>query len=128
MAIRKLPKMVNHYAAGQSNARPWGDWTVLDAGAGYAVKRIRVHAGGVLSLQRHRHRAEQWIIVAGTARVTRGDATFDMTAGQATQIGLGEVHSIANPGPEDMVFIEVQTGALLSEDDIERLQDRYGRA
>ncbi len=119
--------MVNNYAAGQSDTRPWGDWTVLDAGPGYAVKRLRVHPGGVLSLQRHKHRAEQWIIVAGTARVTRGDATFDLTSGQATQIGLGDIHSIANPGQEDMVFIEVQTGAILSEDDIERLQDRYGR-
>jgi mannose-6-phosphate isomerase-like protein (cupin superfamily) len=119
--------MVNHYVTGQSDTRPWGDWTVLDAGPGYAVKRIRVRAEGVLSLQRHRHRAEQWIIVAGTARVTRGDATFDLTAGEATRIGLGEVHSIANPGVEDMVFIEVQIGAMLSEDDIERLQDRYGR-
>jgi len=122
-----MPKMVNNYAAGQSDARPWGDWAVLDAGPGYAVKRIRVRAGGVLSLQRHRHRAEQWIIVAGTARVRRGEATFDLEAGQATQIGVGEVHRVANPGPEEMVFIEVQTGALLSEDDIERLQDHYGR-
>jgi len=120
--------MVNHYAAGQSDTRPWGDWTVLDAGPGYAVKRIRVRAEGVLSLQRHRHRAEQWIIVAGTARVTCGDAIFDLTAGEATRIGLGEKHRIANPGAEDMVFIEVQTGALLSEDDIERFEDRYGRA
>ena len=119
--------MVNSYVAGQSDTRPWGDWTVLDAGPGFAVKRIRVRPDGVLSLQRHRHRAEQWIIVAGRARVTCGDATFDLVAGQATQIGLGEVHSIANPGQEDMVFIEVQTGAILSEDDIERLQDRYGR-
>jgi mannose-6-phosphate isomerase-like protein (cupin superfamily) len=123
-----MEETVNHYAAGQSDIRPWGDWTVLDAGPGYAVKRIRVRPEGVLSLQRHRHRAEQWIIVAGTARVTRGDATFDLTPGQATRIGLGEVHSIANPGADEMVFIEVQTGEVLSEDDIERLQDRYGRA
>jgi mannose-6-phosphate isomerase-like protein (cupin superfamily) len=119
--------MINSYAAGQHDTRPWGDWTVLDAGPGYAVKRIRVHPDGVLSVQRHRHRAEQWIVVAGTARVRRGDATFDLAPGQATQIGVGEVHSVANSGTEDMVFIEVQTGEVLSEDDIERLGDRYGR-
>ena len=119
--------MINTYAAGQTDTRPWGDWTVLDAGPGYAVKRIRVRPDGVLSLQRHKHRAEQWVIVAGTARVRRGDATFDLATGQSTQIGLGDVHNIANPGTDDMVFIEVQTGEVLSEDDIERLQDRYGR-
>lgn len=117
----------NDYAAGQHDARPWGEWTVLDVGPGYAVKRMRVIAGGVLSLQRHRHRAEQWTIVAGQARITRNAETFDLSAGQSITIGLGDIHRIANPGASDMVFIEVQTGRELREDDIERLEDRYGR-
>ncbi len=116
------------YAAGQHDSRPWGDWTVLDCGPGYVVKRIRVIPGGILSLQRHRHRAEEWVIVAGEARVTRGTQQFDLAAGQTTHIDTGQVHRIANPGLIDMVFIEVQTGATLSEDDIERLEDSYGRS
>ncbi len=117
----------NDYAAGQSDRRPWGDWAVLDAGPGFAVKRIRVIPGGVLSLQRHQHRAEQWTVVAGTARVTRNTETIDLLAGESIGIGLGDIHRIANPGSTDMVFIEVQTGRELREDDIERLEDRYGR-
>jgi mannose-1-phosphate guanylyltransferase/mannose-6-phosphate isomerase len=118
----------NDYAAGQRDERPWGDWAVIDAGPGFAVKRIRVVPGGILSLQRHQHRAEQWTIVAGTARVTRNTDTIDLQAGESIGIGLGDIHRIANPGPADMVFIEVQTGPELREDDIERLEDSYGRS
>ena len=118
----------NDYAAGQSDSRPWGDWAVIDAGPGFAVKRIRVVPGGILSLQRHQHRAEQWTIVAGAARVTRNTDTIDLRAGESIGIGLGDIHRIANHGSEDMVFIEVQTGADLREDDIERLEDSYGRS
>ncbi len=118
----------NDYAAGQSDRRPWGDWAVLDAGPGFAVKRIRVAPGGVLSLQRHQHRAEQWTVVAGTARVTRNTETIDLLPGESIGIGLGDIHRVANPGDHDVVLIEVQTGRELREDDIERLQDRYGRA
>jgi mannose-1-phosphate guanylyltransferase/mannose-6-phosphate isomerase len=118
----------NQYAAGQGDRRPWGDWVVLDAGPGYAVKRIRVLPGGILSLQRHQHRAEQWTVVAGAARVTRNTDTIDLVAGESIGIALGDIHRIANPGREDMVFIEVQTGVDLREDDIERLEDSYGRA
>jgi mannose-1-phosphate guanylyltransferase/mannose-6-phosphate isomerase len=117
----------NDYAAGQSDERPWGDWAVIDAGPGFAVKRIRVVPGGILSLQRHQHRAEQWTIVAGAARVTRNTDTIELQAGESIGIGLGDIHRIANPGAEDLVFIEVQTGAELREDDIERLEDTYGR-
>lgn len=117
----------NDYAAGQSDTRPWGEWAVLDAGPGYAVKRIRVAPGGILSLQRHRHRAEQWTVVAGMARVTRNAETFDVPAGHSVAIGLGDVHRVANRGADDLVLIEVQTGAVLREDDIERLEDSYGR-
>lgn len=118
---------VNHYAAGQHDARPWGDWTVIDAGPGFAVKRIRVTPGSILSLQRHQHRAEVWTVVAGTARITRNGQVFDVAAGGSTAIGLGDVHRVQNAGEHDMVFIEVQTGAVLREDDIERLEDSYGR-
>jgi mannose-6-phosphate isomerase-like protein (cupin superfamily) len=118
----------NDYAAGQSDRRPWGDWAVIDAGPGFAVKRIRVLPGGILSLQRHQYRAEQWTIVAGAARVTRNTDTIDLVAGESIGIALGDIHRIANPGPADLVFIEVQTGADLREDDIERLEDSYGRS
>ena len=118
----------NDYATGQADARPWGDWAVVDAGSGFCVKRIRVVPGGILSLQRHQHRAEQWTVVAGKARVTRNTDTIDLVAGESIGIGLGDIHRIQNPGSADMVFIEVQTGAELREDDIERLEDSYGRS
>ena len=118
----------NTYSAGQRDTRPWGDWEVLDAGPGYVVKRMRVSPGGILSLQRHKHRAEDWTIVAGVGRVTLGERQFDLAAGQSTHIDVGAVHRIANPGSVPVTFIEVQTGALLSEDDIERLEDSYGRS
>lgn len=117
----------NTYTAHEHGARPWGDWTVLDVGPGFAVKRIRVAPGGVLSLQRHRHRAEVWTIVAGEAEVTLGERVFAARPGEVVRIGLGEVHRVANRGAADMVFIEVQTGPILAEDDIERLEDQYGR-
>jgi len=117
----------NHYAAGQRDTRPWGDWEVLDAGPGYVVKRIRVSPGGILSLQRHRHRSEDWTVVAGVGRVTLGERQFDLAAGQSAHVNVGEVHRIANPGSVGVIFIEVQTGVLLSEEDIERLEDSYGR-
>lgn len=118
----------NDYAAGQADARPWGDWAVLDAGPGFCVKRIRVVPGGILSLQRHQHRAEEWTVVAGAARVTRNTDTIDLVAGESIGIALGDIHRIQNPGTVDMVFIEVQTGKELREDDIERLEDSYGRS
>ncbi len=117
----------NTYAVGQSDRRPWGDWRVVDCGPGFVVKRIRVAPGQHLSLQRHKHRAEQWVVVAGTARVTRNGEVFDLTAGQAAQIPVGDIHRVSNPGTTVMEFVEVQTGATLSEDDIERLEDVYGR-
>lgn len=115
------------YASGQRDTRPWGEWMVIDAGAGYVVKRIIVRPGQRLSLQRHRHRDEHWVVVAGTALVTRGDATGALGVGGTAFIARGETHRLANPGSEDVVLIEVQLGALLSEDDIERLEDAYGR-
>ena len=119
---------VNDYAAGQHDSRPWGEWAVIDAGPGFAVKRIRVTPGGILSLQRHEHRAEVWTVVAGTARVTLDGRLFDVAPSESVVIGLGAVHRVQNAGPEDVVFIEVQTGAILRETDIERLEDTYGRS
>ena len=116
------------YATGQSDSRPWGDWTVLDCGPGFVVKRIRVAPGGRLSLQRHQHRAEQWTVVAGTARVTVDSVQYDVPTGHSVSVPRGAVHRSENPGEEDVVFIEVQHGPLLSEDDIERLEDVYGRS
>jgi mannose-1-phosphate guanylyltransferase/mannose-6-phosphate isomerase len=119
--------MINEYTAGQTDKRPWGDWTVLDAGPGFCVKRMRVTPGGILSLQRHQHRAEHWIVVAGTATVTRDYETLTLAPDQSIYLKLGTIHRMANHGTEDLVFIEVQTGAELREDDIERLEDSYGR-
>ena len=116
------------YAAGDSDLRPWGRWTVLEAGAGYAVKRIEVIPGGRLSLQRHRFRAEQWVVVAGTALVTLDGEQFEVAPGGTVHIAVGQVHRVENRGEQDVVFIEVQIGATLDENDIERLEDIYGRA
>ena len=123
-----MPNAAPPYAVGQRDTRPWGEWMVIDCGTGFVVKRITVRSGQRLSLQRHRHRAEQWVVVAGVARVTRGDTVFALAAGEAARIAPGEAHRVANQGADDVVFIEVQTGSLLSEDDIERLDDDYGRA
>lgn len=119
---------INEYKAGQHDSRPWGDWLVLDAAPGYAVKRIRVHPGGRLSLQKHRHRAEHWVVVAGRPRVTIGTAVRELAPGKSVDIDIGDVHRIENAGREDAVIIEIQRGTTLREDDIERLEDVYGRA
>ena len=116
------------YETGQSDTRPWGDWMVLDCGPGYVVKRIRVAPSGRLSLQRHQHRGEQWTVVSGVARVTVGENAFDVHPGQSVEVPKGAIHRMENHEAGDMVLIEVQHGALLSEDDIERLEDVYGRS
>jgi len=123
-----MAEAVQAYAVGQRDTRPWGDWMVIDTGAGFVVKRITVRPGQRLSLQRHQHRDEHWVVVQGPATVTRDAESFLLGVGQVTRIGRGQAHRVANPGAVDLVFIEVQTGATLSEDDIERLDDDYGRA
>ncbi len=120
--------MTTAYAVGQRDDRPWGHWQVLAVGPQYAVKRILVRPGSRLSLQRHAHRAEHWIIVAGSGTVTVRDQSFPVIAGEHVMIGSGDAHRIANPGPDDLLFIEVQHGQHLDEGDIERLQDDYGRS
>jgi len=107
--------------------RPWGTYDSVEAGLGYQVKRLSVKPGGAMSLQRHRHRAEHWVVVAGCARITRDDEVFELQANQSTYIPIGAKHRIENPGTETLHIIEVQTGGYLGEDDIERFEDRYGR-
>lgn len=117
-------------AAGREyDERPWGSYTVLeDAEAeGFKVKRITVQPGHRLSYQRHARRAEHWFVVAGTATVTIDDVVSEVPTGEATDIALGAAHRIENRGDVPMTFVEVQQGDYLGEDDIERLQDDYGR-
>jgi mannose-1-phosphate guanylyltransferase/mannose-6-phosphate isomerase len=109
-------------------ARPWGWYDSLDVGDRFQVKRIGVKPGASLSLQKHHHRAEHWIVVAGTAEVTRGTDKFMLSENQSTYIPIGEVHRLKNPGKVYLEMIEVQSGGYLGEDDIVRLEDTYGRA
>ena len=107
--------------------RPWGCYDSVDAGPRFQVKRITVKPGAKLSLQKHHHRAEHWIVVKGTAEVTCDDKTFLLTENQSAYIPLGSVHRLANPGKVPVELIEVQSGSYLGEDDIVRLEDQYGR-
>ena len=107
--------------------RPWGSYTILEEGPGYKVKRVTVKPGGRLSLQMHHRRSEHWVVIAGTARVTRGDEVFDLNVGHSTEIPLETRHRLENPGEETLHIIEVQNGPYLGEDDIVRFQDDYGR-
>lgn len=107
--------------------RPWGWYDSIDKGGRFKVKRIQVKPGASLSLQKHHHRAEHWVVVTGTAEVTFGDKKFLLAENQSTYIPKGEVHRLANPGKLPLEIIEVQSGAYLGEDDILRIQDHYGR-
>lgn len=107
--------------------RPWGSYDSIDHGDRFQVKRLVVKPGATLSLQLHHHRAEHWIVVAGTARITRGEETFLLEENQSTYIPLGTKHRIENPGRIPLHIIEVQSGTYLGEDDIVRFEDRYGR-
>lgn len=118
---------VVRYARGQADDRPWGRWEVVDTGERFTVKRISVKPGAKLSLQRHRHREEHWVVVSGRARVTRDAETLELGPSQAVFIPRGAVHRIECLGDEPMMFVEVQYGEVLDENDIERLEDIYGR-
>jgi mannose-1-phosphate guanylyltransferase/mannose-6-phosphate isomerase len=107
--------------------RPWGSYDGVDCGTRFQVKRIVVNAGASLSLQMHHHRAEHWVVVRGTAKVTRGDEVFLLSENQSTYIPLGLKHRLENPGKVPLEIIEVQSGAYLGEDDIVRFEDSYGR-
>ena len=108
--------------------RPWGTFTVLDEADGFKVKRIEVLPGKRLSYQKHAQRAEHWVVVAGRAKVTLDDRDIIVNPGEAIDIAIGAAHRVENPGDETLVFIEVQRGEYLGEDDIVRLQDDFGRA
>jgi len=108
--------------------RPWGSYEGVGQGQRYQVKRIKVKPGEQLSLQMHHHRAEHWIVVRGTAQVTRGEEVFTLTENESTYIPLGVIHRLANPGRLELELIEVQVGAYLGEDDIIRFDDQYGRS
>jgi mannose-1-phosphate guanylyltransferase/mannose-6-phosphate isomerase len=107
--------------------RPWGDYRSLDMGTRHQVKRIVVKPGGRLSLQRHFHRSEHWVVVRGTAQVTVGDAVKVLHENESVYIPIGAVHRMENPGRIDLEIIEVQTGSYLGEDDIVRIEDVYNR-
>lgn len=118
---------LHHYRQHSSSYRPWGKICDIDNGEHYQVKKIVVHPGQGLSVQRHLHRAEHWVVVSGTARVCVDDKEFYLSENQSTFIPAGSVHTLDNPGKIDLEMIEVRSGYYLAEDDIERLHDRYGR-
>ena len=107
--------------------RPWGKYDSIDSGEGYQVKRITVKSGAKLSVQMHHYRAEHWIVVSGTAKVTNGDKTFLLEENESTYIPIGAIHALENPGKNELELIEVQSGTYLGEDDIVRFEDIYGR-
>ena len=107
--------------------RPWGSYDSIDSGDRFQVKRLIVKPGATLSLQLHHHRAEHWVVVTGTAKVTRGDEVFTLSENESTYIPIGARHRIENPGKIPLHIIEVQSGTYLGEDDIVRFEDRYGR-
>ena len=107
--------------------RPWGSYDSIDNGERFQVKRITVKPGEKLSVQMHHHRAEHWIVVSGTAKVTNGEQTLLLSENQSTYIPIGVIHALENPGRIPLELIEVQSGSYLGEDDIVRFSDRYGR-
>ena len=115
--------MVNEHSE-----RPWGSYTVIDEGDCFKVKRIEVLPEKRLSYQRHKHRAEHWFVVRGTAKVTLNEAEILVRAGEAIDIKVGDAHRVANPeSSELLIFIETQRGDYFGEDDIERIEDDFGR-
>jgi len=112
----------------EEDHRPWGHYVVLADEADHKVKRIVVEPGKRLSLQRHEHRREHWHMISGTAEVTCGDERVRLVDGQSIDIPQGAIHRVENVGTEPVVFIEVQRGTYFGEDDIERLEDDFGRA
>jgi mannose-1-phosphate guanylyltransferase/mannose-1-phosphate guanylyltransferase/mannose-6-phosphate isomerase len=118
------PEAVNH----RTVYRPWGHYTGVDLGETYQVKHLTVKPGQKLSLQTHKHRSEHWIVVSGTAHVTRGEDELVLTERMSIDVPVGCPHRLANPGPDSLHVIEIQTGDYLGEDDIVRLDDIYGRS
>lgn len=130
--IKKIVSKIKNSARNEHHQhrevyRPWGKYDSIDVGERYQVKRITVNPGAKLSVQMHHHRAEHWVVVSGTAKVTNGDKTFIVTENESTFIPIGHLHSLENPGVIALEMIEVQSGSYLGEDDIVRFEDRYGR-
>lgn len=130
--VKRIVEQLNLQARAEAKAhrkvhRPWGWYDSVDMGERFQVKRIVVNPGATLSLQMHHHRAEHWVVVTGTAEVTRGDEVFFVSENQSTYIPIGVAHRLANPGKLPLEMIEVQSGAYLGEDDIVRFDDQYGR-
>jgi mannose-1-phosphate guanylyltransferase/mannose-6-phosphate isomerase len=130
--VKTLVQKLNQSGAVESQAhrevfRPWGKYDCIDQGQRHQVKKLTVTPGAKLSLQIHHQRAEHWVVVSGTAKVIKGNDEFLLEENQSTYISLGEVHSLENVGSEDLELIEVQSGSYLGEDDIVRLDDKYGR-
>ena len=130
--VRKIAERLKASGRGEAQShrkvhRPWGWYDGVDGGERFQVKRIVVRPGAALSLQMHHHRAEHWIVVRGTARVTRGEEVFLLAENESTFIPIGAVHRLENPGEVALEMIEVQSGAYLGEDDIVRFEDSYGR-
>ena len=117
----------NEWELNREVYRPWGKYDSIDSGERYQVKRITVKPGAKLSVQMHHHRAEHWVVVSGSAKVTNGDKTFLLFENQSTYIPIGVVHALENPGKVELELIEVQSGSYLGEDDIVRFSDLYGR-
>jgi len=117
----------NNYKLGDFDERPWGSWRVTDSGKSFVVKRVTVKSGETTSLHYHHGRNEHWIVVAGQATVTRGEDNYVLSENQTTYIPVGVAHRLQNHANEDVVLIEIQTGTLLDEADIVRLEDNYGR-
>jgi mannose-1-phosphate guanylyltransferase/mannose-6-phosphate isomerase len=123
LEAQDCPEATTHRAV----ARPWGSYEVIAEGSGFKVKRLIVRPGARLSLQFHRHRAEHWTVVRGVAQVVRGDEQFALSAHESIDIAAGQPHRLANVSCEELQIIEIQSGAVLDEEDIVRLDDSYGR-
>ena len=121
------PKVETSETSTRFDQRPWGTFTVLDEGRNFKVKRIEVLPGKRLSYQKHAQRSEHWVVVQGTAKVTLDDREVLVETGQGIDVEIGTAHRIENSGTELLVFIEVQRGPYLGEDDIVRLEDDFGR-
>lgn len=115
------------YHVGETGTRPWGQWQVLDLQSHVVVKKLLVVPGGRLSLQKHNHRTERWTVTEGVATVRLDDVETRLRVGQSIMIPCGSLHRLCNEGDKDLALIEIQIGDFLSEDDIERFRDDYGR-
>jgi mannose-1-phosphate guanylyltransferase/mannose-6-phosphate isomerase len=125
--VRKIGETLREQTEGAAIHRPWGQYTVLEEGPGYKIKKIVVDPGQKLSLQRHQHRAEHWVVIEGAAKVIHGEETVVLRQNESMYIPMGQKHRLDNPGTDPLIIIEVQTGDYVGEDDIERFEDIYGR-